>query len=137
MGKRNSIYLPAEVLPVINSFGGKLSTTLSTIVLRYDKITREAVPEFTLQEWKLICQALKGSVLSSGGYDPAAMCWATIGEYSAGYREIGEKVRALPLICRIAVWDVALRANGIDAVLAITEDILLDEGARIKYPVRQ
>jgi len=144
MGKRHSIYLADEAGPVIQAFGeGSLSSIISTLLLRYASITKDACPELSEPEWSLICDVLNGcgALLSSGGHDHAVMAWASIADaeqdglgekWGVKCMEVAEKIRALPLAGKIGVWDVAARFWASPRLNELsTLDLLIESGARV------
>ena len=120
--KRSSIYMPEEVKTFLAAYGeeNSLSGSIATIIKRYQEITRAAAPTMTEQEWSAICDILNGCGiwLSSGGPDPAAYVWAEVADsapdgidqkWGVSCQELSKKLRHLPLVGKIAVWDVAAR----------------------------
>jgi hypothetical protein len=120
MSRKTTIHIPTKADAVLAAFGAdSTSGVLATIVERYDRITREAIPELTLPEWSAICDALNGCNISLSGRtpDPAPMAWAEIldsepeigKKWNVDCQALAEKLRALPFVGKIAVWDIAAR----------------------------
>ena len=145
MAKRNSIYIPDHLSLHIRSFGeNTLSGSIATLLDRYRTITADACPELTQAEWCCICDANNGcgAWLSAGGPDPYQSLWANVYDseedglsekWGVSCRELAGRIRAMPLVQKAAVWDVAARfwaspnLNKLD-----THDLLKEVGAKIK-----
>jgi len=145
MSKKTTIYIPDGMQEIVEAFGSdSLSGTLATLVERYDRITRDAVPELSEPEWSAIADILNGCgvLMASGGHDQAQSVWAEVadsepdgidGKWGISCRGLAEKLRALPLIGRIATWDVAARFWASPRLNeASTHVLLIEAGAKIK-----
>jgi hypothetical protein len=145
MSKKTTIYISDSTEAILTQYGeGSLSGTISTLVERYNRITADSIPEFTENEWCLIADCLNGCgvwVGANSGIDQAPMLWAEImdsagdgiGEkWGVSPVELGKRLRTLPLVSRIAAWDVAARFWASPKLNDIsTRDLLVESGARI------
>lgn len=144
MSKKTTIYIPDKPEQILAAFGcDSTSGALATIVERYDRITRESIPELTEAEWSAIADVLNGcgTLLASGGHDQAQSVWAEIADsepdglnekWGISCRDLSEKLRALPLVGRIAVWDVAARFWASSQLNKMSStDLLRECGAKI------
>jgi hypothetical protein len=144
MAKKTTIYLSDSTEVILSQYGeGSLSGTIATLVERYNRITADSIPEFTESEWCCICDCLNGCGIwvSTGGPDQAPMMWAEImdsagdgiGEkWGVSPVELGKRLRTLPLVSRIAAWDVAARFWASPKLNDIsTRELLIESGARI------
>lgn len=146
MNKRISIYMPTTIREYLMAYGAEnsLSGSIATLMGRYKAITAEAVPELTEPEWSAIVDALNGcgAWLSAGGHDPASFVWAEVADsapdglgekWGVDCPALAERLKALPLAGRVAVWDVAARFWASPRLNeASTRELLLAAGARIK-----
>jgi hypothetical protein len=148
MSKKSTIYFPDSLLKILNSFGvDNSSGAICTLIERYDRITREAIPELTENEWMCFCDIHNGcgGFLSAGGMDQAPSAWASVADsvsdglsekWGVGCKDFSAKLQALPLVGRIAVWDVAARfwaSPNLNKISA--RELLIEAGAKINKDI--
>jgi len=145
MSKKSTIYFPDSLLKILSDFGVENNSgAICTLIERYDRITREAVPILTESEWMCFCDIHNGCgvFIATGGHDQAPSAWANIADsepdgmnerWGVSCADLAAKIQALPLVGRIAVWDVAARFWASPKLNELSaRDLLIECGAKIK-----
>ena len=140
-----SIRLPEHLKTFLSTYGedNTLSGSITTLLERYKQITADACPEFTEAEWCAIVDANNGfGVWLTSGIDPYQILWANVYDpeldgidekWGVSCRDLADRIRALPLAGKAAVWDVAARfwaSPRLNEISAL--DLLKEAGAKIK-----
>jgi hypothetical protein len=139
-----TLRLPGDVVQALREIAEPwgLSARTTEIVRQHVEIMRGSTPEFALNEWCAICDALNGWALLGGGAMGATSAWMNVHD-AATEDDLGEKweidavalshkMRELPYPAAVAVCEVARRfwasprLNRLDR-----KELLLAVGARL------
>jgi hypothetical protein len=136
---RKTIYLSDEIMPIIGcDEPGAFSRRLTGIVRDWDCMIKDAMPEFTENEWLFLMDMLNGveleglhahnleaDVAECGTKDGLAEKW---GVYSKSF---ARSIDALPLAGKIAIQDVAYRFRQPHGIVTEYREVLETCGARL------
>lgn len=113
---RRNIYLPAGAMEYLEN-ADSLSGRVASIVMRYERITRESIPELGRYEWLAICDANNGSldVMQGENHENVGLfLWANV----ADSPELGAKweIDQDALVKKMQKWSYAQQCAAAEVV---------------------
>lgn len=111
MSSRKTIYLTDDSERIIGS-PDSLSGRINSIIGRYEKVTTDSMPPFTVQEWCAICDANNGTIVDDQPQSVSYM-WANIADspeldekWGVDRMALAEKVRDLSFAEQCSIAEV-------------------------------
>jgi hypothetical protein len=136
---RKTIYLSDEIMPAIGcDEPGAFSRRLTGIVRDWDCMIKDAMPEFTENEWLFLMHILNGAELEGRHACNLGANVAECGTEDGLAERLGVHVKsfarsidALPLASKIAIHDVAYRFWQPHGIVTEYREVLETCGARL------